>query len=60
MRFTGPPKYTAKKGRRDNDLTQREMFENVGIDGVVPLGFNTVGRILANWVIVQTRARPIF
>ncbi len=33
------------------------MFENVGIDGVVPLSFNTVGRILANWVIVQTQGK---
>lgn len=39
------------------DLTQREMFENVGIDGVVPLSFNTVGRILANWAIVQTQGK---
>ncbi len=39
------------------DLTQREMFESVGIDGVVPLSFNTVGRILANWVIVQTQGK---
>lgn len=39
------------------DLTQRQMFETVGIDGVVPLSFNTVGRILANWAIVQTQGK---
>jgi ribose transport system substrate-binding protein len=39
------------------DLTQKEMSQNVGIDGTVPLSFNTVGRILANWAIVQTQGK---
>lgn len=39
------------------DLTQGEMSRNVGIDGTVPLSFNTVGRILANWAIVQTQGK---
>ncbi len=37
------------------DLTQKDMYTSVGIDGVVPLSFNTVGRILANWAITQTK-----
>jgi len=37
------------------DLTQKDMYTSVGIDGVVPLSFNTVGRLLANWAIVQTK-----
>lgn len=36
------------------DLTQKDMYTSVGIDGVVPLSFNTVGRILADWAITQT------
>ncbi len=36
------------------DLTQEPIYTTVGIDGVVPLSFNRVGRILANWAITQT------
>jgi ribose transport system substrate-binding protein len=39
------------------DLTQKEMWESVEIDGVVPLSFYKVGQILANWANVQTSGK---